>query len=123
MSKKKAKKRTKKRTVPSYGNKREHSFISVVDKRVDKTLESTRWTQIQMCIDAAMIAANEIFNMGPTRAPKFEQSFLETYIDIIDTITEDTKDLEYTKEVLDRKLKPIWGEENFKPYDVRYNRM
>lgn len=74
----------------------------------------------QMCEDAAVIANNRVFGIGPTRSPKF----INEYRTILNEIgradaTSNDPDIIYTKEVVDRELKPIMGD-NFKPWDIRY---
>lgn len=77
---------------------------------------------LQIAQDAAMIAANEVLQMGPKRAPDFAAVMRDTVNEIADVMLKDQKDDEkfvYTREVVDRKLKKICGE-NFQPWEVRY---
>lgn len=77
----------------------------------------------QMCLDAAMIAANKVLKMGKGRAPEFGKVFLET-VNEIATLTvndaKDDKDFVYAREALDRTIKRIVGADNFDPWEVRY---
>ena len=77
---------------------------------------------LQLAQDAAMIAANEVLQMGPKRAPDFAAVMRDVVNDISDVMLKDQKDdkkFVYTREVVDRKLKKICGE-NFQPWEVRY---
>lgn len=77
---------------------------------------------LQLAQDAAMIAANEVLQLGPGRAEEFALAFMETINDIgilMHDDQEDDKDYIYTRGVVDRKLKKICGE-NFQPWEVRY---
>ena len=77
---------------------------------------------LQLAQDAAMIAANEVLHMGPGRAPEFAAEMRDVVNEIAGVMLKDQKDDEkfvYTREVVDRKLKKICGE-NFQPWEVRY---
>lgn len=99
-----------------------NAFLSMVAKEVDRQVSASRMLTIQMCLDAATIAANEVFNMGPTRAPDFVQAFNEAISSIAEMTIEDgktDKELWFTKNKLDERLKKICGE-NFVPWKERY---
>ena len=77
---------------------------------------------LQLAQDAAMIAANEVLQMGPGRAPDFASKMREVVNEIADVMLKDQKDDEkfaYTRGVVDRRLKKICGE-NFVPWEERY---
>lgn len=77
---------------------------------------------LQLAQDAAMIAANEVLQMGPGRATDFAIAFRETVNDIGIMMSEDQRDdkeFVYTKARVDRRLKDICGA-NFEPWEVRY---
>lgn len=77
---------------------------------------------LQLAQDAAMIAANEVLQMGPGRAPDFANKMREVVNEIADVMLADQKDDEkfaYTRGVVDRRLKKICGE-NFVPWEERY---
>lgn len=77
---------------------------------------------LQLAQDAAMIAANEVLQMGPKRAPDFANKMREVVNEIADVMLADQKDDEkfaYTRGVVDRRLKKICGE-NFVPWEERY---
>lgn len=77
---------------------------------------------LQLAQDAAMIAANEVLQMGPGRAKEFALAFTEAVNDIGTMMFEDQQDDEkfaYTRVVVDRRLKKICGE-NFVPWEERY---
>lgn len=80
---------------------------------------------MQMAMDAAFMAANEVLHLGAARAEEFGQAFLK-YIDeittLINTDAKDDKDLEYAKAVIDRKILSIVGEVLFADFDARYGR-
>ena len=77
---------------------------------------------LQIAQDAAMIAANEVLQMGPGRSPDFANKMREVVNEIADVMLADQKDDEkfaYTRGVVDRRLKKICGE-NFVPWEERY---
>ena len=77
---------------------------------------------LQLAQDAAMIAANEVLQMGPGRAKEFAMAFTEAVNDIGVMMFEDQQDdkeFVYTKARVDRRLKEICGE-NFVPWEERY---
>ena len=76
----------------------------------------------QMHLEVAIIAANKVLNLGPTRVLAFEKAFRETLQDVTDMTVLDgktDKQLWYTKAKLDERLKQIYGE-HFQPWEVRY---
>ena len=83
-------------------------------KRADRTIFLT-----QMCKDAALIAANEALGMGEGRCLAFSKAFDRVLNEIVHICMEDTADIEYTKDVIDRQLKAICGK-HFAPWEVRY---
>lgn len=92
---------------------------------VEKRKEDKRRTRIalQMAQDAAMIAAAEVFGMGPKRAAEFHEAYARTVNEISRVLVEDAKDdemIEYTKETVDKRLRQIAGEKNFADWDHRY---
>ena len=77
---------------------------------------------LQLAQDAAMIAANEVLQMGPGRAKEFALAFTEAINDIGVMMFDDQMDdpeFVYTKARVDRRLKEICGE-NFEPWEERY---
>ena len=77
---------------------------------------------LQLAQDAAMIAANEVLQMGPGRAKEFAAVMRDTVNEIAGVMLKDQKDDEkfaYTRGVVDRRLKKICGE-NFQPWEERY---
>ena len=98
---------------------RRSGYIQRVQNSVNRQLTDSRPIHTQMCLDAAMIAANEVFQMGPGRAEAFASAFSQALTDIAEMAVSDTKDLEYSKAKLDERLKGICGEK-FVPWDIRY---
>ena len=74
---------------------------------------------MKMCLDAASMAANDVFHMGPKTAPLFAAAYSKYIGKIARTAIEDTPDMEYTWAKIDERLQQIYGE-NFQPHEVRY---
>ena len=82
-------------------------------------VQEARLFTLQQCKDLAMIAAAKMFGMGPKRANQFSQIYDDVFTEYATMVVEDTKDIEYSKEKIDRELERICGE-NFMPFDERY---
>ena len=92
---------------------------AVIQREVQRIVAQRTIERVQMCKDAAMIAANAALGMGEGRCVVFSQAFDKALNEIVHTCLEDTPDIEYTKEVIDRQLKAICGD-NFQPWEYRY---
>ena len=78
---------------------------------------------LQMCADAAAIAANKIFKRKGKVVADFIEEMVRVFYDIAETADEDgkaDKTLVYTKEITDRELKRIL-EDYFQDWDTRYD--
>ena len=71
-------------------------------------------------VGPAMIAAAKVFHAGAKRCTEFHRELCKTYEDMAKLCAEDTKDMEYTKTVVDRKLREILGD-SVQPWDERYS--
>ena len=86
--------------------------------------EQTR-ARVMMGFDAALIAANKSFNLGPSRAAKFAQDYndaMEMLAELYISDCEDNNDkqIDYAKGKRDEIIRRIVGEENFVPFDKCY---
>lgn len=73
----------------------------------------------QIAADAAAIAAGEVLHLGPQRAADFHAAFCQAYMEICKVMAEDTRDMEYARAAVDRRLAPIFGE-RLVPWEERY---
>lgn len=80
---------------------------------------------LQHSSDAALMAIDDVFDVSVESAEKFHIAHVE-YVNEIAKLTVDDSEADpeiwYTKEVLDRRLRQIVGEDNFVPWDERYTR-
>ena len=78
---------------------------------------------LQLSADAALMAADDVFDVNAYNAEKFHASHVE-YVDKIShmTVVEDKDDDEmvWTKATVDKRLLQIVGEKNFTPWEERY---
>lgn len=77
----------------------------------------------QMCLDAAMIAANETFQRKGSIIIEFAAKMMSIFEEIAINTVEDAKDdpeFIYTKTKLDERLKSILGD-SYQCWDERYN--
>lgn len=95
--------------------KYEAKYAALFHRRMD--------TLLQMCQDAACIAAHNALGMGPGRAENFCAEYRLTINRMSEMALEDAKDDEdiwYTKEKLDEELRAIVGPDKFAPFEERY---
>ena len=86
--------------------------------------EQTR-ARIMLSFDAAIIAAHEVFHMGPGRAAAFANAYNEAMEQLAGLYVDDAeqhgdKRIEYAKGKRDELILSIVGPENFVPFDVAY---
>ena len=77
---------------------------------------------MQWCADAAILAANEVFQRRGKKLVEFYNAFIRYSHEIAEMTLEDAqadKSLEYTKYKIDERLKELLGED-FQPWDERY---
>lgn len=98
---------------------KQSAYLKKVQSAARQRVVEENAVRTQMCMDAAMIAANEVFQMGPGRAPAFATAFSEALSEIAEMTISDTRDMEYTKVKLDKRLEEICGKA-FVPWEKRY---
>lgn len=97
-------------------------YLQRVRQDVNRQLMESRSIHTQMCLDAAMIAANEVLQLGPGRAKAFCDAFSTAITEIATMTVADGKtdrELWHTKDALDQRLRQICGE-HFQPWEERY---
>lgn len=98
----------------------------ILAERIARELvaEQTR-ARVMLGFDAALIAAHEVFGMGPGRAAAFATAYHEAMEELAGMYVDDCDEngdrrLEYAKAKRDEAIRAIVGEENFQPFDVAY---
>lgn len=74
----------------------------------------------QLCMDLSAIVLNREFGFGAERIKKFNAAMVEMYGVYANTWNRDTKDVDYSKDMMDRALRQIWGDE-FQTWKERYS--
>ena len=86
-------------------------------------LRLQRLFTMQWCADAAILAANDVFQRRGEKLVEFMEAFIK-YSNEIATVTlddaKDDKTLEYTKTKLDTRLQALLGDA-FQPWEERYD--
>lgn len=100
--------------------------VMVMADRIARRIvaEQTR-ARIMLSFDAAIIAAHEVFHMGPGRAGAFANAYNEAMEQLAGLYVDDAeqhgdKRIEYAKGKRDELILSIVGPENFVPFDTAY---
>ena len=98
--------------------------VLVLAERIARDLvaEQTR-ARLVMGFDAAIIAAHEVFGMGPGRAAAFAEAYNSAMEELATIYVDDGNvdgSMEYAKHKRDEVIKKIVGEENFVPFQQAY---
>lgn len=81
---------------------------------------------MQLGQDAAMIAANEVLQMGKGRAEAFCRAYMKAANEMSHLMHDDQKDdpdFEYAKAKIDQRIRAIIGDEIFVPWEMRYGQV
>lgn len=81
-----------------------------------------RMFTIQWCADAAILAANEVFQRKGPKLVEFHDAFVRYAREIAEMTLEDAKDdktIGYTKGKLDARMQDLLGDD-FIPWEERY---
>lgn len=100
--------------------------VLILAQRLAKQLvaEQTQ-ARIMLGFDAAIMAAHEVFNMGPGRAAAFSAAYHEAMEELAGMYIDDADQngdhhLDYAKTKRDEAIRRIVGEENFVEFDRAY---
>lgn len=78
---------------------------------------------VQWCEDAALLAANEVFQRRGEKLAEFRDAFRQIVTEIANMTIDDArgdKSLEYTKDRLDGRLRSVLPEKDFEDWNMRY---
>lgn len=78
---------------------------------------------LQQSADAAMMAADDVFDVNAYSAEKFHVAHVQYVNQMASLMLEDYQDdktMTFTKTDIDRRLMQIVGEDNFVPFEERY---
>lgn len=93
----------------------EAKYNAMFDARMDMLM--------QMGQDAAVMAANDVLQLGSGRAEEFCKAYIRYMNEMAAMVCEDQKSdskFIYAKAKIDGRIKSIVGDENFVPWEERY---
>ena len=92
--------------------------LAIAEANFDRMLKMA----LQQCSDAALMAADDTFDVNAYSAEKFNKAHIEYMNKISNMAVNEDEDPElvWTKATVDRRLLQIVGEDNFVPWDERY---
>lgn len=99
-----------------------NAYLTKLQAQKAAELKMHRKFTIQWCTDAAVLAANEVFNRRGEKLVEFMQAFVKYSHEIAEMTIADSKDdksIEYTKGKVDGMLKELLGDA-FVPWEERY---
>ena len=98
----------------------------ILAERIARELvaEQTR-ARVMLGFDAAILAAHEVFNMGPGRAAAFAEAYHNAMEELAGLYVDDCdqngdKRIEYAKGKRDEAIRKIVGDDNFVEFDKAY---
>lgn len=98
-------------------------------ERISKKLVAEQTTaRLALAFDAAILAAHEVFGMGPGRAAAFRDAYMDAMEELAGMFIEDAdkktgngdRDLAFAKAKRDEAIRKIVGDELFVPFDRDY---
>ena len=101
---------------------KKNDYLTRLQAQKAAEIEQHRRFTIQWCADAALLAANEVFQRRGDKLVEFNNAFARYANEIAEMTLNDAKDdktIVYTKDKLDTRLKELLGDA-FVPWDVRY---
>lgn len=96
-----------------------------IDRQVRRIVAEQTRARLALGFDAAIIAAHEVFGMGPGRAAAFANAYNDAMQNLADLYVSDCeenrdKQIDYAKGKRDEIIRKIVGEQNFVPFDKTY---
>lgn len=101
-----------------------NAYLARLQSKKNAEMSYTRKFTIQWCEDAAVLAANDVFQRRGDKIAEFRESFCQWAYKIASTTLEDARDdksIDYTKGTIDKMLLDVLGEEHFVPWEKRYD--
>lgn len=102
-----------------------NSVLGLAQRLAKQLVAEQTQARIMLGFDAAIMAAHEVFNMGPGRAAAFSAAYHEAMEDLAGMYIDDADQngdhhLDYAKSKRDAAIRKIVGEENFVEFDRAY---
>lgn len=100
--------------------KKPNAFLQELERKYDSKYKALYDIQLdihsELNLMAHIIACDDDFELDEEKAGQILNGFLETKLQIADSIVSDDKDLVYSKYDIARRLKQIFGPEGWKKY-------
>lgn len=105
--------------------KKQSSMMKIANEMARAIIADQTKARLAIAFDAAIIAANKVFHMGPSRAADFANAYSEALDQLADLYISDADDnrdkrLDYAKGTRDAIIRKIVGDDNFVPFDKFY---
>lgn len=102
-----------------------NSVLGLAQRLAKQLVAEQTQARIMLGFDAAIMAAHEVFNMGPGRAAAFSAAYHEAMEELAGMYIDDADQngdhhLDYAKAKRDEAIRKIVGEENFVEFDRAY---
>lgn len=104
-------------------SKRPNAMLAKYEAALEARYQRRLKIGMQIGLDAAMIAANEVLGLGAGRAERFAAEYIRTVNEIAGLFVDDGSAdpaMDYSKDVLDRRLRQICGPDKFESWERRY---
>ena len=100
-----------------------NAYLIKLQKQKAKEISLNRKLMMQFCADAAIMAANDIFQRKGEKLVEFHNKFCEYAEGIAALVIEDARadeEIVYTKAKVDSRLHDLLGDK-FQPWEERYD--
>ena len=104
---------------------KQSAVMMIANQMAREIVANQTLARLTIGFDGAIMAAHEVFQMGPGRSAAFREAYnrsVETLAHLFLDDFKETKDkqIDYAKGTRDDLIKKIVGEENFVPFDLAY---
>lgn len=102
---------------------KQNNFLNRMRNQFEVEARARAKLAMTLSVDAAILAVNECFSIGPERAPDFVATLMTWYNKLAELVCEDAKDdkaLDYSRTKIDQAIQQIMGEQ-FQPWNVRHS--
>lgn len=104
---------------------KQSAVMVLANRMADKLVAEQTRARLMMGFDAAIIAAHEVFQLGPGRAAAFANAYNDAMEQLATLYVDDCeknkdKKIDYAKGTRDTLIKKIVGPENFVSFDKAY---
>lgn len=106
------------------GNK-QSAVMKIANQMAREIVANQTLARLTIGFDGAIMAAHEVFQMGPGRSAAFREAYNRSVETLAHLFLDDFKEnkdkqIDYAKGTRDDLIKKIVGEENFVPFDLTY---